>query len=179
MMGHGNSGLMGAASAGQYAEMGILNNTYSEQAERDADHGGTILMQKAGFNPVGMLTFMERLGDFEDRSPQVNQGIFENHPPAEERIALLRGELAQMHVPVTARSLRLVSGGFRASVRAGTAAQTRMSSSTTTPSPPSPTRTARAPRPPPTCSTPCSTRACSFTRWTRTAAPSPPPPAPS
>ena len=124
MMGRGNGGLMGAASAGQYAEMGILNNTYSEQAERDADHGGTILMQKAGFNPVGMLTFMERLGDFEDRSPQVNQGIFQNHPPAAERVELLRAELAQMHVSVTARALRLVSGGFRASVRAGTVGQT-------------------------------------------------------
>ena len=165
MMGHGNSGLMGAASAGQYAEMGILNNTYSEQAERDADHGGTILMQKAGFNPVGMLTFMERLGDFEDRSPQVNEGIFENHPPAAERIALLRGELAQMHVPdhrpLPAPRLRRIP---RQRPSRHGARRRKTSSSTTTPSPPSPTRTAPAPRPPPTCSTPCWTRACSFPR---------------
>ncbi len=118
---NGNTGeaAAGIAQAGQFAELGIMNNTYSEQAERDADHGGTILMQQAGFNPVGMLTFMERLGDFEDRQPQIDQGIFQNHPPAPERIALIRSELAQMHVAVTPRAVRAVSGGFRASVAPG------------------------------------------------------------
>ena len=120
MMGHGNERPDGRGDAGQYAEMGILNNTYSEQAERDADHGGTILMQKAGFNPVGMLTFMERLGDFEERSPQVNAGIF-REPPARRRArrAAARGAGADARA-VTAHSLRLVSGGFRATVRPGT-----------------------------------------------------------
>ncbi len=120
---HGNNtgdAAAAVAEAGQYAELGVLNNTYSEQAERDADHGGTILMQRAGFNPVGMLTFMERLGDFEDRQPQLDQGIFENHPPAPERIAAIRGELAEMHVAVTPQAVRAVSGGFRATVTTGT-----------------------------------------------------------
>lgn len=124
MLGHGNNGdngnnIAGIAEAGQYAEMGILNNDYSEQAERDADHGGMILMQKAGYNPVAMLTFMMRLGDFEDRQPQINQGIFTNHPPAKERISLLHAELAEMHVPITTPAVRAVSGGFRATVAPG------------------------------------------------------------
>jgi hypothetical protein len=118
---NGNTGqaAAGLAEAGQYAELGIMNNTYSEQAERDADHGGTILMQKAGYNPVAMLTFMERLGDFEDRQPQLDEGIFENHPPAPERIVLIRSELGLMHVAITPQAVRAVSGGFRASVTSG------------------------------------------------------------
>ena len=36
-------------------------NGYSQQAERDADGAGFELTRLAGFNPVGALTFMERL----------------------------------------------------------------------------------------------------------------------
>jgi predicted Zn-dependent protease len=119
MSGHGGASAADIATMGQYAELGIMNNQYSEQAERDADHGGTIMMAKAGYDPVGMLTFMERLGDFEDHSQQVDQGIFQNHPVASERIALIRQELAEMHVPITAKAIREVSGGFVATVSPG------------------------------------------------------------
>ncbi len=101
----------------QYAQMGVMNNKYSERAERDADQGGTYLMEKAGYNPVGMLTFMQRLAEQERRSPDIQLGILRDHPYTEERVGLIQTHLAQMHVPVTPRAVRLVSGAARVTVK--------------------------------------------------------------
>jgi hypothetical protein len=97
------------AAGAQYAQLGIMNTKYSQQAERDADHGGTILMQKAGFNPVGMLTFMQRLGDYENETPKVQLGIFQDHPEAADRVAAISQELSQMNVPITVGEIRQVT----------------------------------------------------------------------
>ncbi len=105
-------------SAGaQYAQMGVMNNKYSDKAERDADHGGAILMAKAGFNPVGMLTFMQRLAEQERRSPDIQLGILRDHPYTQERVGLIQTQLAQMQIPVTPRTVRLVSGAARVTVK--------------------------------------------------------------
>ena len=96
--------------------MGILNTKYSQQAERDADHGGTIVMQKAGYNPVGMLTFMERLGDFENASPQFDMGILQDHPESAERVSLITAELKEMNVPVSVTAVRQVTNAPHASL---------------------------------------------------------------
>lgn len=101
----------------QYAQMGVMNNKYSERAERDADHGGAYLMEKAGYNPVGMLTFMQRLAEQERRSPDIQLGILRDHPYTNERVALIGAQLTQMQVPVTPRSVRLVSGAPRVTVK--------------------------------------------------------------
>ena len=97
------------AAGAQYTALGIMNTKYSKPAESDADHGGTIMMAKAGFNPVGMLTFMERLGDFENASPHVEMGIFQDHPEAADRVAAITAELAEMHVPITPGAIRKVT----------------------------------------------------------------------
>lgn len=97
------------AAGAQYASLGIMNTKYSQSAERDADHGGTIMMQKAGFDPVGMLTFMQRLGDFENASPKFELGILQDHPEAANRAAAISAELTEMHVPVTAIAVRKVT----------------------------------------------------------------------
>lgn len=100
----------------ELAQLGIMNSKYSQPAERDADHGGVILMQKAGFNPVGMLTFMRLLSDRENRSPKIDFGILQDHPYTTERVGLIETELAQMNVPVTPRTLRQAAAGPRAAV---------------------------------------------------------------
>ena len=105
------------SSGAQYAQLGLLNNKYSQAAEQDADHGGTLLMERAGFNPVGMLTFMQRLAEQERRSPNVELGILRDHPFTTQRLALITTELSQMHVPVTPRAVRLVSGAARVTVK--------------------------------------------------------------
>lgn len=97
------------AAGAQYTALGIMNTKYSKPAESDADHGGTIMMAKAGFNPIGMLTFMQRLGDFENASPKVEMGIFQDHPEAADRVAAISAELGEMHIPVTISSIRTVT----------------------------------------------------------------------
>lgn len=110
ILAHVPSGDIGNLAAGaQYTTLGIMNTKYSQAAERDADHGGTILMQKAGFDPVGMLTFMRRLGDFENASPQVDMGILQDHPEAADRVAAISLELTEMGVPVTVGAIRKVT----------------------------------------------------------------------
>ena len=103
------------AAGAQYTELGIMNTKYSQAAERDADHGGTILMAKAGFNPVGMLTFMERLGDFENDSPKIEMGILQDHPEAADRVAAVSRELSEMNIPVTVNAIRKVTDAPHAS----------------------------------------------------------------
>ncbi len=99
----------GLAEGAQYSAIGYINFHFSQPAERDADHGGTIMMEKAGFDPVGMLTFMEQLGDFENRGPSFNAGIFQDHPEAAERVAAISRELGEMKVPVTTGAVRKVT----------------------------------------------------------------------
>jgi len=93
----------------QLTQLGIMNTRYSQTAERDADHGGTILMHQAGFDAVGMLTFMERLGDFENSRPQIDAGILQDHPEAAERVSLITQELKDLNVPVTVSAVRHVT----------------------------------------------------------------------
>ncbi len=105
-----------------YSQMGILNNKYSEAAEQDADHGGAIIMSRAGFNPVGMLTFMQRLAEQEQLSPTVELGILRDHPYTSDRVTAITAELHQMDVPITPKEVRMVTGGPKVSVVPGPAA---------------------------------------------------------
>lgn len=98
--------IVNGAAFGSYAQMGVLNTQYSQRAEKDADHGGVILMQKAGFNPVAMLTFMNMLGDIERKSPSVELGIFRDHPYTEDRVTAITSELASLNVAITPAAIR-------------------------------------------------------------------------
>ena len=114
---HVNSRDMANIAAGtQYTQMGILNTRYSQAAERDADHGGTIFMQKAGYNPVGMLTFMQLLQQIGDRGPKVELGILQDHPLTPERVAAITAELKELNVDVTTQAVREATGAPRATV---------------------------------------------------------------
>lgn len=97
------------AAAG-LAEMGVMNNKYGEAAEIDADNGGLILMKKAGFDPLGMLSFMLMLRDIENRSPNVQLGIFQDHPFSQERVDLINAHLKDMHISVDNEGWRQVTG---------------------------------------------------------------------
>ncbi len=109
---------VGSLMAGaQYSAVGYINFHFSQPAERDADHGGTIIMEKAGYNPIGMLTFMEQLGDFENRGPQVNAGIFQDHPETAERVAAISRELGELNVPVTPGAVRQVTAAPHATAQ--------------------------------------------------------------
>jgi predicted Zn-dependent protease len=107
IIGHVDPGtIAGGYTAANAGVEGVLNNTYSEHAEEDADHTGMIFMQKAGFNPVGMLTMLERLGQDEKQSPEVDLAFLQDHPLTPERIVSARDELSTLGVTIDAEAIR-------------------------------------------------------------------------
>lgn len=78
-------------------------NGYSQQAERDADGAGFELTRLAGFNPVGSLTFMERLARDQRNRPEVDLGIFRTHPPEKQRVAALKSKLDAANITINRR----------------------------------------------------------------------------
>jgi beta-barrel assembly-enhancing protease len=76
---------------------------YSQNAEKDADMGGVLLSQKAGYNPVGALTFMERLERDRKRRPDVELGIYRTHPPEQVRVDNIVKEINAMGLPINRR----------------------------------------------------------------------------
>ncbi len=75
-------------------------NGFGMQAERDADHGGIIIAHEAGYNPVGLLTFLERLA----RRPElVDYGILRNHPLDAERVAAAKQGILDLGLPINRR----------------------------------------------------------------------------
>ena len=80
-------------------------NGFGQTAESDADHGGVILTTKAGYNPVGMLTFMERLARDEKLSRDVELGIFRTHPPSHERANAMMAQITALGHPINRRAV--------------------------------------------------------------------------
>ena len=76
-------------------------NGYGMQAERDADSGAIYYAIDAGYNPVGLLTFMERLA----RRPEfIDWGIFSSHPLDADRVAATKALLAKLQIPINRRA---------------------------------------------------------------------------
>jgi predicted Zn-dependent protease len=76
---------------------------FSQNAERDADHAGIILAKKGGYNPVGMLTFMERLARDQRNRPDVELGIFRTHPPERDRADSMVKQITSLGLPINRR----------------------------------------------------------------------------
>lgn len=108
---HANTNDLGNVFMGaDLAEVAVLKNTYGEDAERDADYCGLIYMQKAGYDPVGMLTIQEKLLDVERQSPVVIEGtIFQDHPGSEERVQAVKDHLAALHITPTDEEIARLS----------------------------------------------------------------------
>ncbi len=82
-----------------------ITNSYSREAEYDADLSAVMFMQKAGFNPVGMLTFLRRLASNESRTPQMEMGIYQSHPLTVDRINSVRKALESMNIDMDQRAV--------------------------------------------------------------------------
>ncbi|MDX1932224.1 MAG: M48 family metalloprotease [Capsulimonadales bacterium] len=80
-------------------------NGFGQNAERDADRAGLIVMHKAGYNPVGMLTFMERLSRDQRLRPDIELGIFRTHPPENERADALTAQIKEQNLPINRRAV--------------------------------------------------------------------------
>jgi len=113
--------LTGGTSAGPLVYGTVLTGQaigsgWSVKAEESADFGGFQYLQKSPYNPVGMLTFMERLA-YDDRTkPKIDWGIFQTHPPGRERANRLIARLKEGSIPIRRSE---VTRSFRCDVRPG------------------------------------------------------------
>ena len=78
-------------------------NQYSREYEEEADLTATDLLIKTGYNPVGFLTFLERLYTREMFKPEVNLGIFQTHPETEDRINYVKDMLIEKGIDIDRR----------------------------------------------------------------------------
>jgi hypothetical protein len=90
--------------AGQLYTIAKMNG-YGVEAEKDADHAAVYLLMKTPYNPVGLLTFIERLARQERLKPEVELGIYRTHPPTLERAQALIRELTELGIPINRREV--------------------------------------------------------------------------
>jgi len=81
-----------------------LLNQYSREYEEEADLTAIDLLIKTGYNPVGFLTFLERLYAREMFKPEVNLGIFQTHPETENRINYVKDMLIEQGIDIDRRA---------------------------------------------------------------------------
>ena len=105
-----NGANIGAFS--QYLLQGVMNG-YSVGYEKEADAAAVRELAKTHYNPSAMVTVMDRLNDEELHHPEVRLGIFETHPPSEERAAAAMAEILAMGLPFNPDD---VHGGHEAAV---------------------------------------------------------------
>jgi predicted Zn-dependent protease len=79
----------------QLAGEGILT-FHSQDEEREADFLGVRDMNKAGFDPRGMITMFQKLQRIENQTPDLLGSLFSDHPDVQERIDNTRYEIARM-----------------------------------------------------------------------------------
>lgn len=80
-------------------------NSWSVDAEKDADNAAVHFLMKTKYNPVGLLTFMERLARQERLRPEVELGIYRTHPPSLERSQTMVRLLDRLGVPIKRREV--------------------------------------------------------------------------
>lgn len=110
-----------AGKGGEAIQLGGLvgmakGSGWSVQAEEAADYAGFQYMLKSKYNPVGLLTFMERLAARHKGIEGIDLGIFQTHPPSRDRADEITGRLRDANIPIR-RSL--VSPSFRVEVKPG------------------------------------------------------------
>ena len=84
------AGVVATGGAGAALAGGFLGRSaglkYNRRAEHDADRRGLRLMGEAGYHPVGMLSFMERLAKVGDNDISDPISVFfSTHPPTKQR----------------------------------------------------------------------------------------------
>ena len=99
-LGHGDVSNLGTVMMGAQLYTTAKLNTYGVEAEKDADHGGMLLMTRTRYNPGGLFSFMTRLAGEERRHGPGELGIFRTHPPGAERVESARKQLQELGIPI-------------------------------------------------------------------------------
>ena len=70
------------------AEVVLVRQRYSREAEREADYHGMRYTVAAGYNPQGAVTLQQKLVALsESGTPRLMQRLLASHPPSLERVA--------------------------------------------------------------------------------------------
>ncbi len=88
----GQKGADYGAALGNLAAGGFLMK-HSRDAEREADYLGLYNLQRANYNPSGMVQMFEILNQISQSQPNALGSILSSHPPASERAANTRREI--------------------------------------------------------------------------------------
>ena len=97
--------LSAVLAAGEYIRLGVLSQ-YSMKVELRADKSGVeYLIASKRYNPVGMLTFMERLAAEERHKPKVELGVYADHPDTDERVRRIIDLLEAAGVDINRRAV--------------------------------------------------------------------------
>ncbi len=95
-----------------------IQSGWSVKAEEASDYAGLQYLRKTKYNPLGALTFMERLAYRDRLKPQIDWGIFQTHPPSDERARVFVGRLKAIDIPFNRSA---VTTSLRASNKIGDA----------------------------------------------------------
>jgi len=94
----------GVAVMGQLIQTGLLNG-YTQDLEEEADATALRYLLQTRYNPVGLLTFLERLRQSYGWQDEADLGVFRTHPPSRVRAAALIRALQAHHVPLNRRAV--------------------------------------------------------------------------
>ena len=89
----GNAGGARAAQAGAQVLAGGYMMKFSRDDEREADRVGIQILRRAGWDPRGMLEFLQILRERQGRDPGSVEVFLSSHPSPAERVEQLRAEL--------------------------------------------------------------------------------------
>lgn len=94
LLGDGNGSKIAQLGAGVAAQSVMMK--FSRDAEREADMKALHYMKRAGYDPHGMVEFLQVLRNRQGRDPGSVQTFFASHPAPAERVARLEQEAARL-----------------------------------------------------------------------------------
>ena len=89
---------------GQQVATGMMNH-YGIDYETEADNSAVQYIVDAGYNPTGLLTFIERLAAEERARAPIELGIYQTHPYPVERIQAIRRFIRNAGINVNRRAV--------------------------------------------------------------------------
>ncbi len=98
----------------QWVHLALMNG-HSVEQEAQADYAGCYYTYRAGYNPVGLVTTMERLHRLQASRPQYKDlGAFQTHPWSDERAQSLISEIRSLGLPIDRRAVtNAITAGVR------------------------------------------------------------------
>ncbi|MGC9316504.1 MAG: M48 family metalloprotease [Armatimonadota bacterium] len=88
---------------GELVRRGVLGG-YSIEMERAADAHAVEFLLNTSYDPVGLLTFMERLAAKENRQPQPELGVSKTHPLPQKRVQALADQIYEAGLEINRRA---------------------------------------------------------------------------